>query len=403
MGDFKKNFFNGKKIIMKHCNGYFLLFFFIIYTFVNLKVSAQSEFTTEQIKNTYLALPKSIQEKINGTTVYTDTVLTLESPLLNGVLKVEFNKNHELALLGLQITNDEESEKYAEVLRFLENLFLRITVAEKEDFLIHFLRHNEIELLVNNKTISKPSLSEWKNAINTVSVLPVAIRFSKSLFYATWILSEKNNVIIRFPSDINLIRGMDKAELEADLIQSIMKFDKTSPLPLVDTTNLKEVRKGLYVDTRSAFETDDFRSDIYIEKKQETNNNKFSIAFSSEFPVESFNNLFIYNPSNKFSVETTFMLYKNNKTVKTLDLNLLNTYLSYHCKTYFGLSHNTSDELKATVIYHNPMYNYLHMLVVQSNKKTLFSKTDDLLKASLYLFIPRADLKKGYQQDPANK
>lgn len=384
---------------MKYCNGSFLLIVFLSITSVYFELSAQSTFNTEQIKNTYLSLPKSIQDQINKITAYPDSVLVIESEHVSGKVKYEYNRKNELTTLGLEVKNDAESEKYTDVLRFLENLFLNIMVAEKGDFILHFIMHHEIELIINNKTISKPSLSEWKNTINSVSTLPVAIRYSNSMIYASWILSEKSNVIIRFAPDLCLIRGMDKVEMEREFMQSLIEFKETPYLRLVDTVKIQEVKKGLYIFTGSAFETNDFRSDIYFVKTKDSDKHSFSLVFSPEFPAESFNNLFIYNHSNGLSIETTFMLYKNKKTVKTLNLNLLNTFLSYQCNTYFGLSDDTSDELRATVIYHNPLYNYVHMLVVQTNKKTLFSKADDLLKASLYLYIPRTDLRKNLQRD----
>ena len=101
---------------MKYCNGSFLLIVFLSITSVYFELSAQSTFNTEQIKNTYLSLPKSIQDQINKITAYPDSVLVIESEHVSGKVKYEYNRKNELTTLGLEVKNDAESENYTDVL-----------------------------------------------------------------------------------------------------------------------------------------------------------------------------------------------------------------------------------------------------------------------------------------------
>jgi hypothetical protein len=350
---------------------------------------AALSFETEKIKSVYDLLPEKIQQMIETENKKT---FQLKGDLIvpNSLIHVRFNNSNQIAHIGLYLSGESQKKSgLTDVHYFVETCLLNFILLPSSLEIQRYIKKNEISFLLNNKSIP----FEVKEITSFIAVLltqKFSIDFQNYFFIANWETESGENFAMKIPADINLIKGMDKSELELDLIRKM----KDKPIdvyePKIDNKQLKRLASGLYIQTGQNFSTDDFRSDIYLTKKTASN---YEPVFASQYPVESFSNLFICNLKIQSRVEVIGMLYGEKKRMEDLTLDELQSFLAENNEVYFGLLSHEEKILKATVIYFNPMYRYIHMLVTETDEQSLFNDNENnTIQATLYLFIPRTDI-----------
>ena len=345
--------------------------FLLIVSLICVPVMA-SEFETVRIKDTYALLPASMQTTIENHTSGKNFRIRTDNIAQGSQAKVYYNSNNQM-----------------EAYYFLENSLLNYALVNQASIISKLAKERETSFFIDNQ----PVTSEIKNLIPFADIIKskkFILNFEDYQFIANWTTLGGKQVAMKFPADINLLKGMDKGQLEDELIIK-MKLFASSDKIIPQKNNFKSDQRtanGLYIQKGTHFETNDFRSDIYLTKK---NNNEYLPVYSNRFPVESFSNLFTCNLPSTIDVELTTMLYGNKTDKSTLKLRKLQAFLSENNITFFGLQNNEEESMKATIIYYNPTYRYIHMLIANVEKSALFENGEKIIHADLYLFIPQAN------------
>ncbi len=343
------------------------------------------DFGTQYVQENYERLPDLLRIAIGeqpkeGVTRYTSNELAAGS-----MVKVSTVRGNRMMHIGFDLFKDTEIASDArEVYSFLENSLLYLALQPSSEILKAAEKRSIVLLLDKNKITSTKNLS--------IPFAPVikSSRFSihceNGRYLCTWELPANKSFSIAFPSDINIITGMDKGELELDLMNRLKSFAAPNA-SVFEYKGDVQLPNGLHIQTGTAWQDDNFRSDIYLTKKNDT---EYLPVFSTKFPVESFSNLFLCNmPITGVRLAITQPLYGNRSEVYTVTLPQLKAFLSQHAQTYFGMQEENATSMKATVIYYNPVFQYVHMVVVETEKATLFSTGEKILQATLYAYIPQ--------------
>lgn len=355
-----------------------------------LKGYGEIKFKTEWVKNTFEMLSPKLQQTI-GTPNPEKSVIPFDDVIAKGNLRVVFNSDNQLAQLGIALTASELSNKYTDEIKFVENLLLNICISEKGSFLFKYIRHNDIEFFKNNKLHPDFTPVEWKKIIGNIVQSEMNIHYKNLSFYATWIFGANESFTIKFPANINLVKMMNKIELEEDLLNDLSVHKPTNFQVIYDKKSLEALPNELFIMKGEKFETDYFRSDIYL---YADNTKGYVPVFSDKYPAESFSNMFVANLQNKLAVNAVFVLYNQRQSNNSIPFNTLNSRLAQQCRLFYGTSKLSNDSLEATVIYYNDTYKYVHMLVAKTMLNTLFDNSKNAIEATVYLYIPRSDLKK---------
>lgn len=350
-------------------------------------IYAQIKFESLHLANSYNALPKNNQTEISSLIPRGEHLLQVYEVDTATKIRVIFNDYEELAHLGIVLKESEKGLRYQNEKFFLENLLLNIFIAGNKSFVFDYIEYNDIKVSRNNLIFSSVKISDWHNLVNQIVKVNMFLDHSKSSFNVTWMLDLNNIVTISFPTKINLIKNMSKDELEKAFVRNIDNYICADETFNIDFKKLMKNDNGLYVYEGKEFGTDAFRSNNYWLMKDKN----LIPVFSEDYPIESFINIFLAGRDENSQSVTTIVLYPGKRITKIYDFRKLNCYLKENTEAYFGLSLNDDEKLGGTVIYYNPLYKYINMLVVEAKKEEIFTKELKQLNGTLYLFIPRDD------------
>lgn len=344
-------------------------------------------FETDRIKETYNLLPNELKTIIENVQ-YIDTLINGNIIIPNSMLNILFNSDKEISHIGFNINKPEINYDYFEAYLFIENYLLNLSLDPGSYFLDEFANRNGLKFYIN-KTVAIPNLKKIKLLIAEIIYSKINLSFSNSKFLAIWTTYNNDSFEINFPANINLIKGMDKTDLERDFIRKLKTYTKVKRYEPINLSKIQPSYDELFIIKGNLFETDNFRADVYYKKNEFEN---YLPVFSSLNPVESFSNLFITDIDNSYIIENTFILYGNQKKTATYSFKKFHSCLSEKNLIFFGLNSYKLNILHASVIYYSPIYNYIHMLIAESDKQKLFNEKNNYIKSNLYLYIPRADL-----------
>ena len=346
-------------------------------------------FETERTRKIYELLPNDVRLKIDS--AHSNRCVDWGD---SSKVVVLYNDDKQLSHIGINLMGDSFvnpniNGAYLDAYRFLEYCLLNLNLLNDKDERLQFAEKMQLKFYFDNKP-EKLSGIDIQAFTRVFDKLDFALTFNDYFFQASWKENAGREFSIRFPTALYLLKGMDKVELESSFINNLKQQMTVSDSFDFRFKTADRLAKDLFVVEGERFETDNFRSDIYLKKAKSS---FYEPVFSEQYPVESFSNLFVCGINNSFEVDVCCYLYKGKKVEKH-SLNNLQLQLSINKKVYFGLYSNSATTIKATVIYYDPVYKYIHMLVIEGNRNTLFSNENANLKADLYLYIPRSDIDK---------
>ena len=368
-----------------------LRFLFVISLVTSIYLCKASEFETERIKNTYTLLPANVQVVIENHTSGENFRIHTDNIVRGSLVKVYYNSNNQICHLGLDIFDEAAiMNNQMEAYYFLENSLLNYALTDQTSTILKLAKERETSFFLDNRLVTT-EIKKFLPFSDIIKSKKFSLNFEDYQFIASWTALSGERFAMKFPADINLLKGMDKGQLEDELILKMKIFASSDKKIIPQKNDFKgdqRTSNGLYIQSGTYFESDDFRSDIYLTKK---NNNEYLPVYSNQFPVESFSNLFTCNLPSAIDINLTAMLYGNKTDKSTLKLRKMQAFLSENNITFFGLQNNDEQSMKATIIYFNPTYRYMHMLIVKTEKAVLFGDGEKIITAELYPFIPRAN------------
>ena len=344
------------------------------------------DFGTKYVQENYEQLPPLIRMAMGERPKEGVSLFNAEELAAGSKVKLITTRSNQAVHLGFDLFKDHEiTPAEREVYYFLENSLLNLALQSSFAELMKAAEKRSIVLLLDNNKVTKSNnVSIPFSAV--IKSNRFGIRCENGHYFCVWALPANKSFSLSFPADLNIITGMDKGELELSLKEALKSFATPNTL-LSEYSGETQLPNGLYVQRGGQWQDDNFRSDIYLTKKNAT---EYLPVFSEQFPAESIANLFLCNmPVAGIRLAITQSLYGNQQESYTVALLQLKAFLSQYTQPYYGIQEESATSLQATVIYHNTVYQYIHMLVLEIDKATLFGAGEKTLQATLYAYIPQ--------------
>lgn len=214
-----------------------------------------------------------------------------------------------------------------------------------------------------------------------------------------------NTLHIYLPADRDLISPYDKKEAEELLWSQLSAASDLYVPQAVGGDDVIDAGTGLYVSGGECYMIDSLRNDVFFQKR----GNTYSPVFSPSYPVESMRNMLMgvlpYRSISGKSVSLRFKAYNRNLG-SIIDINLGTLLMFFRMQglhSYTARYEESGDTLKCLLVLHNPICNYLHMMVLEVGKSALFAKGSVPMMADMSMFIPQHNIKALFNEFNNNK
>jgi len=302
-----------------------------------------------------------------------------------------------VAHLGVALFSENMKEAVGKpVCDFQERFFLELFLQDNETKALKLLDEYKIEF-------ADPYFGSFLNYLETsILFAKDANNYVLTKDSLTWISTWSNstqNFSFRFLANYDLILGMDKNEAEIWLALQLQNFKcerSAILLPLVETGELEQLNKSLYVKRGKNQFIQSMNSNLYF--LPDTITCTFHLLYDSKFPEESIANMF-NNHSNQtegLDLHIRQMLYGGKTQTYKMKLSDLQCFMGNDYETFTGIEKCTLDAVEFTVMYKSQWYNCYHILHIKTTHQHLFDKTAPLI-AEFITFIPNHNIKDLYK------
>lgn len=344
-----------------------------------MNMIAVTSFMSEEVKKACSLLPLKYRS-IPGQLKH-DSIFQIDNAGTKSV-EIRADKYGNILNIGLYIPSVKMGNNYGDAFDFIKYCLFNIALIDNNAELKNFIERKHLLILYKSRPVNH-DITFIKGITDLINRSSVSITFNNSIFTADIHSSSETVCSIVFPSNINLLRGMDKKDLEDEfsmkLNQDFVEIPQRMKFP-----NAKPFKNHIYVETGTGLFSGHFNSDVYLSNL----NGNYYPVFSSDLPVESFSNIFTCNIFGEYNVQLTRILYGNKKVNEMVSLKKIHSILAENCFVYFGLESCQNNIIKATIIYYNPVYNYSHMLVTEADGSIIFKNKNAVIKGTLYTYIP---------------
>ena len=330
--------------------------------------------------------------------------LPLESGIFNPKtfnlpLRIVYDSEKIITHLGIAVFSEEEQDALGITLcDFQERYLLEVLLQEDDDKATAFIMQNKTAINTCGIAIGAQFKQQYlKEAIK--QIIDGKPRYTLVHENYTWEVLWEGEMFclgFKFPSDIQLILGMDKKEIglffERQLRQFRYKPFEPKPL-MLDADNLTTLRKDMFTLPGSTFFIQEMRSDIYLIKDSISG---YKTVFDAKYPDESIANLFIRPDqwAEKLNINISHKGYDETPVFNENLYHLL-SFMHSDCETYFGIEHLSAEKLEFTVIFRNKNYTFYHLLYVETTLDAIFVGNEPL-KGTLHTYIPNQHIKNLY-------
>ena len=359
------------------------LFFTTIFTQAQSYSSLRLEEIGNEVKK--FCLPK------------TDSIFNCPKIIRGKSLIVTYNKKREIDHLGISMFSNETKELInLPVCNFIERFLLELVLEKTPRSAMQRLNRFKISIKRNGIEFGNPRFLSLTGVLNEIKN-PVSFSLHKNpeKFAAEWEFNH-NQFVILFPATRDLIFGTDKKESDELLNISLSDDSKLcssendrSGDDVSENSLIYNSQKDIFTKRGNDFTLQLINSNTYYKKTDDG----FDLIFSQDYPEESLSNLIIKNMGNlNHKLHITHRMYGNFSPDFDISLKKFLCVFKDDFEVFTAVSSSNQDELKLTVVLRSKDYNYVHLLLINTTKETVF-KNDGILNANFYSNIPQQSIK----------
>ncbi len=347
-------------------------------------------FNSDQLKELYKILPAAVKDsldKIPGTPPAT-YLLGNNSFKLKNKIRVCVNEYGEFDHIGLMVFQPDLKEDHFRLsLEFIERELLAYLLLEQNKKIIDRMNFNKVKLSLNGIEFNNNSTISSYIVCDTAS--PFLLERNSKMFYAAWKIDGITMLTMEFPNDYLIISGKRKDELEKGLARDLMNL-KSYQIP--------GFQKGDNKPDSACLDFYMVLGDRYNESPGFTSD-YFCYTSDSIIPVfdtvnfkESLNNLLLNIIPTSKQIQLKQKLYGNKTENYSININDFYNFFGQNHQFFLGWQSTEENHLKASIIIQSTTYAYIHLLIIETDKKELFSEKKSI-RGTLYAFIPKNNLK----------
>lgn len=300
--------------------------------------------------------------------------------------------------IGVKLfSNDLKDATDRAVCQCIERILLEMLTKNTVEKQKSVLKSNGMKMTFNGFPFGSNQFGPLNTAIASIKASDnISMEADRQIIAMNIGTAHDDLIRIVLPADRSLIVGTDKAEAEQQLRLKLVNEsfvfqpNDIQDLPVHLTTD------GLYVFDDNCYMIDSLRSGAYYYKQGDD----YLPVYSAQDPVHSIQNLLLGVAPSEW-LDATFMTIRlrsympNGKDINVKLTSLLGCMqaegMIAYCANY---QHSKTRSPKSLLVFYHPLYQYIHMLVVNHpSKDELMSDKNLQLRATMYAFIPQNNIK----------
>ena len=201
---------------------------------------------------------------------------------------------------------------------------------------------------------------------------------------------DEDILVVTLPADREIVFAYDKKEHEdvirEELSEWSVAFERSS---LPSKEDLELLSYGLYVLPGSTYMIDSLKSETFYKSE----GNCISVLFAEEHPMMSLQNLMMGVATADVDLHVRYRTYDRTKVYCDMPLSHFLGYMQHQGLEFYSAAYHTeSGNLQCLLLMHHPIYDYIHMLVI-NHSPSLFLGVHTILEGDFYTFIPQHNIK----------
>lgn len=314
-------------------------------------------------------------------------------------LIIEYDTAGAVSHLGVAVFSQFTKESVGKIVcDFQERLFLELLLQSSETKVRKLLEEYKV-LWRDERMDSKKFFKSLENSL--FFAWNKANNYVLTKDSLTWTSSWNDDTRVfslRFPSNYDLILGMDKKEMEIWLAAQLQNFHCQSPAysPLqVESDELEQLSGSVFVKRGKKLFRNSINSNLYFERKTDS---AFYLLYDRELPAVSIVNLFNHldQRAEELNLQIRQPAYGGKSYLYKMKLSDFQCFMGGDYEIFTGIEKSTPDTLVFTVFYKSLWYNCSHSLHVKTTPQHLFDKMAPLV-ATFSTFSPNQNIQNLYK------
>jgi hypothetical protein len=373
----------------------------ILYVFIGLSHNnysqsvAKERFESNRLFELYQNLPQTCQSYF-----YNKTAGDFKLPNWKTQLYFNSGTTSQVSHLGFRLypSSDKKNlDKSIEHL-FLERYLLELILWNDDTLATNRMIADKVKLKLNGAQWNEPGFTSIKqiSPILTDSISLVILSKKDSCYATLSNTLNGNKLEIIFRKNRQLLTSKDKIEYGLEVANALKEItvNKVVKTLDIDINTLKKEEKYWTKSNKSFYIIEKLNQDVYFSK----DSNNIKLINSNEFSCESFTNQLVYSTYMKSNpkVQIEHRIYGNEIVLNySVDYSSITKYFE-DFSFYAGCEEKLELFNYATLILHNEQLNFVNILYVESDDRTLYTSTP-FFKVKLYTGIPMDNVKNLYK------
>ncbi|MCK9210362.1 MAG: hypothetical protein M0P61_05930 [Ignavibacteriaceae bacterium] len=357
-----------------------IILYLIIGLFLSIESEGQITFASKYLENLFEILPSDCRYYPNDSlsrntyALRTNRIINSHYVNLNYYLNGNRIEDIGIAIIDSTIRPLFESE---DISRFIERKTLELLLIHDDNSLIQKLHENNLEILLNNNSVnSKKMLQKVYSIMN--SKCDFKLKRDSLRYKISWNNVSDESVKFSFPATNTLVRGMDKKELDEEIIEQLENIHSDieqvrKEKPLTNNILISDLiqNDSIYYLKNDSFVIKEINNSLYLKMQEGV----LHYVFEPRYFEESICNLIQFPMLNDdLRANINHNIYGNEQVNYTMNFCDLMEYFKKYCTLYTGIEKKTENGLKTIVIILNNKLNVIHMMVIDVDKNTLFDR-----------------------------
>lgn len=305
--------------------------------------------------------------------------------------------------IGFKLFPDELTGQVPSIAcTFIERYLLDLYLQKDEQTIIQQMKEDKVHFGFG-KTVPKNKLRTQIATLVPLLNESCSIAINTANYTHTVICKDDKDYLfeVKFPSDYQLMSGMNKKECELYFYTSLLSFsDDLTDTPNVPLPPLEKTSKNYYIQKGETYQIEAMNTHRYYDLQDGVYKQLTDTAHAEE----SIQNLFTLQADRRIEVDITLKLYGQKKVEFSMPLHKLLEYCRANgCKIFAGIESADTAQVKGTAILLNSTDGYNHLLAFKASPKLLERPEEHKMEINLHTFIPNHNIETLYHENKQNK
>lgn len=325
----------------------------------------------------------------------TDTVIWCNFRSVKCPVSVEFGDIPSCPHIGVNLFDKSAKElSNKQVCDFIERLSLKLILFETKKEEVDYLTRADIKLQINNLRYDKTGLSGFGEVVALFSPKPEFVIEKKDRNFVVALFARNStSVVFEFPVSRELISGLDKKESDLAVMRILTdakdytheNYDAVEPEAI-----LEKWHDDIFIKRGEIFYAESVNNDSFY---TEISSGQYVPLFSEQYPVQSLKNVLQNVAKIDFEIDISHRAYGNKVYSYTVGLKRIMHCFEKDFKVYSGVNKRSNGILECVIVFHNYMFEYIHMLVMNIDPENVCNLEQTKVRADLFSNIPQHNIK----------